>query len=66
MTRLVSPELFVFPPADSCPYYIEMRTTAIKVNVKMETACFNIYFSLREIYNNNKTESENTMILRMQ
>ena len=36
-------------------------TLTIKVYAKKEATRFNIYFSLREIYNN-KTKSENTMI----
>ena len=40
-----------------------MRTTTIRVNAEKGTAHFNIYFSLGEIYNNNRTKSENTMIL---
>ena len=47
-------------------YDHEMRTPTVKVNAKKETACFNIYFSLREICNNNKKKSENTMISRVQ
>ena len=42
-----------------------MWTPAIKVDAKKETPRFNIYFSLPEIYNNNKTENENTMISRV-
>ena len=33
-----------------------MWTPAIKGNMKKKTACFKIYFSLREIYDNNKTK----------
>ena len=43
-----------------------MWTLVIKVNAKKETPCFNIYFSLREIYNKDKKKSENTMILHVQ
>ena len=46
-------------------YHRAMGTAAVKTNVEKETACFNMYFSLQEIYNNNKTKSENTMILRV-
>ena len=45
-------------------YHHVKQTLAIKMIVK-ETARFNIYFSLQEIYNN-KTKSENTMISHMQ
>ena len=43
-----------------------MQTVALKVNTKKEAACFIIYLSLQEIYNNNRTKSENTMILLVQ
>ena len=46
-------------------YIYHLADPAIKVNAKKEIARFNIYFSLREIYNNNKTKSENTMISRV-
>ena len=42
-----------------------MRTPVIKVNAKKETVRFNIYFSFRELYNNNKTKSGNNMISHM-
>ena len=42
-----------------------MQTLAIKVNAKKEAALFNIYFSLREIYNNKKIKSKITMTLRV-
>ena len=43
-----------------------MRAPAIKVRTKNKIARFNIYFSLRETYDNNKTKRENTMISRVQ
>ena len=42
-----------------------MRNPAIMKEREEGTTCFNIYFSLREIYNNNKIISENAMILRV-
>ena len=47
-------------------YHRAMKTVALKVNTKKEAACFIIYFFLQEIYNNNRTKSENTMILHVQ
>ena len=47
-------------------YHHVMRTLAIKMNMQKEPVCFNMYFSLWKIYNNNKAKSENTMILCVQ
>lgn len=60
MVRLFLLELFVFPLRKLI--LNEMQTWAIKVSMKNETACFDLYFSLWELYNNNN-KVENTMIL---
>ena len=43
-------------------YHHVMQTLALKANTKEETAHFNTYFYLREVYNNNRTKGENTII----
>ena len=43
-------------------YHHVMQTLAIKANTKEDPAHFNTYFYLGEVYNNNRTKTENTII----